>query len=84
VKRVCETEMKMLALVRDDALIRDSWRNVTSGNRPKLPQSDKEGMVLYGLPSLVMLNIDDDYDEDDDMDYILLSVMTYAFCKRQI
>jgi len=44
-------DTKKVGFIREDALIRDTWKSLTSGNRPTLPQGGKEAVVLYELSS---------------------------------
>jgi len=53
--------MKRQGLISEEAPIQDRWVSSISGNRPTLPQSGKEGIVLYvKYYVLVTLNVNDD------------------------
>jgi len=43
--------MKRLGLVKDDAHNPDKCRDLTTGNRPTVPKSCNEGVILYALHS---------------------------------
>jgi len=46
-----KVDMQRFGLVKDDAHIQDTWRNLNNGNRPTLPQCGNKGVILYGLRS---------------------------------
>jgi len=41
-----KVDMKKLGLVKDNAQNRIKWRNLTTGNRPTLPQCGYEGVIF--------------------------------------
>jgi len=50
-----KVDMKRRGFSEDDAPNRDRWKSLTIGNRPTLPQCCNEGVILYGVLSLVVV-----------------------------